>query len=105
MIESHSENSGASSAIEDVARFLEFAGHSLRHKRKTLRNNLRPFYAKLVDVWPEARLLAVQIPLGRPDRKAISATNTHEFTLMRRPLSDSCSFVSIRGQSVFAVFP
>jgi len=49
--------------IEDAAGFLEFAGRSFRHKRKTLRNNLRPFYGKLVDVWPEARLRAEQIPL------------------------------------------
>ncbi len=50
-------------SVENAAGFLEFAGRCFRHKRKTLRNNLRPFYGKLVDEWPEGRLRAEQIPL------------------------------------------
>ena len=49
--------------LEDVAGFLEFAGRAFRHKRKTLRNNLLPFYGREVEAWPEARLRAEQIPL------------------------------------------
>lgn len=46
------------------ARFLEFAGRSFRQKRKTLRNNLAPFYGKAaVESWPEARLRAEQLSL------------------------------------------
>jgi len=50
-------------AIEDAAGFLEFAGRAFHHKRKTLRNNMRPFYGKSVDKWPEAGLRAEQIPM------------------------------------------
>ncbi len=51
------------SPIEDVAGFLEFAGRAFRHKRKTLRNNLLPFYGRQAEAWPEARLRAEQVPL------------------------------------------
>ena len=49
--------------IEDAAAFLEFAGRSFRHKRKTLRNNLLPFYGRQVEEWPEAGLRAEQVPI------------------------------------------
>jgi 16S rRNA (adenine1518-N6/adenine1519-N6)-dimethyltransferase len=45
--------------------FLEFAGRSFRQKRKTLRNNLLPFYGRQVEAWPEARLRAEQVPIER----------------------------------------
>ena len=49
--------------IEDTSGFLEFAGRSFRQKRKTLRNNLLPFYGRQVESWPEARLRAEQVPI------------------------------------------
>ncbi len=45
------------------AGFLEFASRCFRHKRKTLRNNLAPFYGKRVEGWPEAGLRAEQLSL------------------------------------------
>jgi 16S rRNA (adenine1518-N6/adenine1519-N6)-dimethyltransferase len=45
----------------DVAGILKFAGHCFAHKRKTLRNNLRPFYGEAVDHLPESRLRAEQL--------------------------------------------
>jgi 16S rRNA (adenine1518-N6/adenine1519-N6)-dimethyltransferase len=50
-------------AIEDAAGFLEFAGRCFGHKRKTLRNNLLPFYGRQVEAWPEERLRAEQVPI------------------------------------------
>jgi 16S rRNA (adenine1518-N6/adenine1519-N6)-dimethyltransferase len=52
-------------ALEDAAGFLDFAGRCFRHKRKTLRNNLLPFYGRLVEAWPEAGLRAEQLPLAQ----------------------------------------
>jgi 16S rRNA (adenine1518-N6/adenine1519-N6)-dimethyltransferase len=49
--------------LPDPAAFLEFAGRAFRHKRKTLRNNLQPFYGKQAAAWPEARLRAEQLSL------------------------------------------
>jgi 16S rRNA (adenine1518-N6/adenine1519-N6)-dimethyltransferase len=49
--------------IQDAGGFLEFAGRSFRQKRKTLRNNLLPFYGRQVESWPEARLRAEQVPI------------------------------------------
>ncbi len=49
--------------VVDPAGFLEFAGRAFRHKRKTLRNNLAPFYGRHVDEWPEAGLRAEQLAL------------------------------------------
>lgn len=49
--------------IEDTSGFLEFASRSFRQKRKTLRNNLLPFYGRQVESWPEARLRAEQVPI------------------------------------------
>jgi 16S rRNA (adenine1518-N6/adenine1519-N6)-dimethyltransferase len=48
----------------DAAAFLEFAGRAFAHKRKTLRNNLEPFYGGAVAGWPEARLRAEQLGLA-----------------------------------------
>ncbi len=47
------------------ATFLEFAGRAFRQKRKTLRNNLVPFYGREIETWPEARLRAEQLSLER----------------------------------------
>jgi 16S rRNA (adenine1518-N6/adenine1519-N6)-dimethyltransferase len=49
--------------VEDASGFLEFAGRCFRHKRKTLRNNLLPFYGRQVEAWPEAGLRAEQVAL------------------------------------------
>ena len=43
------------------AAFLEFVGRAFQHKRKTLRNNLQPYYGKQAAAWPEARLRAEQL--------------------------------------------
>jgi 16S rRNA (adenine1518-N6/adenine1519-N6)-dimethyltransferase len=51
--------------IRDTAAFLEFVSQCFRHKRKTLRNNLLPLYAKeAVDSLPEAGLRAETLPLA-----------------------------------------
>jgi 16S rRNA (adenine1518-N6/adenine1519-N6)-dimethyltransferase len=42
---------------------LIFVGRSFAHKRKTLRNNLRPFYGERVDALPEAGLRAEQLTI------------------------------------------
>ncbi len=42
---------------------LAFVGRCFSHKRKTLRNNLRPFYGAPVDQLPEAGLRAEQLTL------------------------------------------
>lgn len=47
----------------DLERLLTFVGRCFAHKRKTLRNNLRPFYAQAVESWPEAGLRAEQLTL------------------------------------------
>jgi len=47
----------------DAAAFLEFAGRAFRHKRKTLRNNLEPFYGPQAAAWPESRLRAEQLSI------------------------------------------
>jgi 16S rRNA (adenine1518-N6/adenine1519-N6)-dimethyltransferase len=44
---------------------LKFVGRCFTHKRKTLRNNLRPFYGVSVDSLPEANLRAEQLDLER----------------------------------------
>jgi 16S rRNA (adenine1518-N6/adenine1519-N6)-dimethyltransferase len=52
--------------VGDPGAFLEFVGHSFRHKRKTIRNNLSEIYGKQkIDQWPEAGLRAEQISLDR----------------------------------------
>jgi 16S rRNA (adenine1518-N6/adenine1519-N6)-dimethyltransferase len=49
--------------VPDPAAFLEFAGRAFRHKRKTLRNNLAPYYGERMAAEPEARLRAEQLSL------------------------------------------
>jgi 16S rRNA (adenine1518-N6/adenine1519-N6)-dimethyltransferase len=52
--------------VEEPARFLEFASRCFQHKRKTLRNNLAPFYgAAIVGSWPEAGQRAEQLSVGQ----------------------------------------
>ncbi|MBV8829584.1 MAG: ribosomal RNA small subunit methyltransferase A [Acidobacteriaceae bacterium] len=51
--------------IPGLAEILRFAGHCFAHKRKTLRNNLRPFYGELIDRLSEASLRAEQLPAER----------------------------------------
>ena len=47
----------------NLSSLLIFVGRSFAHKRKTLRNNLRPFYGERVDTLPEANLRAEQLTL------------------------------------------
>jgi 16S rRNA (adenine1518-N6/adenine1519-N6)-dimethyltransferase len=47
----------------DLGSVLVFVGRSFAHKRKTLRNNLRPFYGGRVDTLPEAGLRAEQLTI------------------------------------------
>lgn len=49
--------------VEDTTAFIEFAGRAFRHKRKTIRNNLAPFYGEAVRDWPEATCRAEQLSL------------------------------------------
>lgn len=42
---------------------LQFVGRCFAHKRKNLRNNLRPFYGASIDALPEATLRAEQLDL------------------------------------------
>ena len=49
----------------DLADLLKFVGRCFTHKRKTLRNNLRPFYGVAVDAIPEAGLRAEQLQLAQ----------------------------------------
>ena len=44
---------------------LIFVGRCFQHKRKTLRNNLRPFYGSRIDGLQEAGLRAEQLGLGQ----------------------------------------
>jgi 16S rRNA (adenine1518-N6/adenine1519-N6)-dimethyltransferase len=50
-------------AVKDAAGFLRFAGHAFKQKRKTLRNNLAPFYGAITGDWPEAGHRAEQLSL------------------------------------------
>jgi len=57
-------NRAAELGIADPARFLRFAGHCFRQKRKTLRNNLAGAYGKnAMNGWPEARKRAEELTL------------------------------------------
>jgi 16S rRNA (adenine1518-N6/adenine1519-N6)-dimethyltransferase len=47
----------------DLPALLKFVGRCFTHKRKTLRNNLRPFYGTGIDEMPEAGLRAEQLQL------------------------------------------
>jgi len=50
---------------QDLEDLLVFAGRCFTHKRKTLRNNLRPFYGERIGDWPEAVLRAEQLTLAQ----------------------------------------
>ncbi len=47
----------------NIKPLLTFVGRCFAQKRKTLRNNLRPFYARIIDDWPEAGLRAEQLTI------------------------------------------
>jgi 16S rRNA (adenine1518-N6/adenine1519-N6)-dimethyltransferase len=59
-----SESPGGPGA-ETLKALLTFVGRCFAHKRKTLRNNLKPFYAHLIDDWPEACLRAEQLTVDQ----------------------------------------
>jgi 16S rRNA (adenine1518-N6/adenine1519-N6)-dimethyltransferase len=48
-------------APENLPSLLKFVSRCFAQKRKTLRNNLRPFYGPAADTLPEARLRAEQL--------------------------------------------
>lgn len=48
----------------DRKTLLTFVGRCFTHKRKTLRNNLRPFYGSSIDLLPQANLRAEQLSLS-----------------------------------------
>ena len=51
-------------SIDDLPSFLKFAGMCFRQKRKTLRNNLAPYFGKaILDSLPEGRLRAEQMSI------------------------------------------
>jgi 16S rRNA (adenine1518-N6/adenine1519-N6)-dimethyltransferase len=50
-------------AGEDPGTLLEFASRCFRQKRKTLRNNLAPYYGRRIERQPEAGLRAEQLSL------------------------------------------
>lgn len=49
----------------DLPALLKFVSRCFTHKRKTLRNNLRPFYGSAIDAMPEAGLRAEQLQLAQ----------------------------------------
>ena len=49
--------------IEQLPQLLKFVGRCFAQKRKTLRNNLLPFYGRAADALPEAGLRAEQLQL------------------------------------------
>jgi len=50
---------------ENLSELLRFVSRSFAHKRKTLRNNLRPFYGERADSIPEAGLRAEQLNIDQ----------------------------------------
>lgn len=50
---------------ENLPEVLRFAARCFAHKRKTLRNNLRPFYGEAADKLPEASLRAEQLSVDQ----------------------------------------
>jgi 16S rRNA (adenine1518-N6/adenine1519-N6)-dimethyltransferase len=52
-------------APDHLPDLLRFVGRSFAHKRKTLRNNLRPFYGQRADSMPEAGLRAEQLTIDQ----------------------------------------
>ncbi len=63
-------------APENFREVLLFVSRCFLHKRKTLRNNLRPFYGPAIDSLPEAALRAEQL-------------STDQFLALHKRLSDS----------------
>ena len=51
--------------VPDLQQLLIFVGRCFAHKRKNLRNNLRPFYRDALDGSPEANLRAEQLSLEK----------------------------------------
>ncbi len=49
----------------DLPELLQFVSRCFIHKRKTLRNNLRPFFGAAVDTLPEAKLRAEQLTIDQ----------------------------------------
>ncbi len=49
----------------ELDELLRFVSRCFIHKRKTLRNNLRPFYGEQVDSLPEGRLRAEQLSIAQ----------------------------------------
>ena len=49
--------------MTSIPGLLPFVGHCFAHKRKTLRNNLRPFYGDAIGEMPEASLRAEQLTI------------------------------------------
>ena len=50
---------------DDAARTIQFAARCFAHKRKTLRNNLKPYYpSQVLDALAEANLRAEQLSIG-----------------------------------------
>ncbi len=50
---------------QDLPSLLQFVSRSFMQKRKTLRNNLRPFYGEAIDRLPEAGLRAEQLSIDQ----------------------------------------
>lgn len=50
-------------SVPDREALLKFVGRCFAHKRKNLRNNLRPFFGSALDGMPEANLRAEQLEL------------------------------------------
>ncbi len=51
--------------VQNLPELLKFVGRCFRQKRKTLRNNLRPFFGAAADELPEAGLRAEQLTLAQ----------------------------------------
>ena len=54
-----------SSVPRNITSLLKLVSRSFSQKRKTLRNNLRPFYGELADALPEAGLRAEQLSIDQ----------------------------------------
>lgn len=52
-------------APEGLPELLQFVSRCFAHKRKTLRNNLGPYYGDAIDALPEARLRAEQLTIDQ----------------------------------------
>ncbi|HZS57220.1 MAG TPA: 16S rRNA (adenine(1518)-N(6)/adenine(1519)-N(6))-dimethyltransferase RsmA [Bryobacteraceae bacterium] len=52
-------------APDNLPELLTFVSRCFAQKRKTLRNNLRPFYSGVIETMPEAGLRAEQLPVDR----------------------------------------